>query len=99
MPTSGWDNVYGTRNQTASPWGWGDFLVEMDRRHSRVQGSRTIGNNRQFQNRVVFPSEMAEIWAAGHTASVATPSLCHGSTAAATGINKPIHGQCANEAL
>lgn len=38
----------------------GDFPVEMDRRHSRVQGSRAMGNHRQFQNRVVFPSEMAE---------------------------------------
>lgn len=34
--------------------------MEMDRRHSRVQGSRAMGNHRQFQNRMVFSSEMAE---------------------------------------
>lgn len=42
------------------PLGCGDFPVEMDRRHGSVLGSRAMGKDRQFQNRAVCPSEMAE---------------------------------------
>lgn len=86
MPTSGWDNMHGTRDQRQHSFGGvGDFPVEMDRRHNRVQGSRAMGNHRQFQNRMVFSSEMAE---SRFGLQVIQPLSLPCSTAA-TDINKP----------